>query len=108
MLAVACDGVSLDLGVNWLSYRLSGSNQFFRREDSAQGELCVGSPWLPLPSYRVDTYTHKSAWGSFREQIGAKELISNYNVPVNHLEILLDCGFWLGSSGMAPKFIIFQ
>ena len=47
--------VSLDLGINGLSYSLSGSNQVFRRGVSAQREWCVGGPWLVQPHCRVDT-----------------------------------------------------
>lgn len=66
------DGVSLDLGMNGLSYSLSGSKQLFTRGVSAQREGCVGGPRLMQPGCRVDKQTnththvheHEADWAS--------------------------------------------
>lgn len=106
ILAVACQDVSLDLGENGLSYRLSGSNLFFRGRPSAQWEGCVGGPWLLQTGCSVDRHTRESAGGRLGEHPGAKEHFSNYDVPVNDLEILSECRFWLSDMGWSLKVCI--
>ena len=80
--------VSLDLAINGFRYSLSVSNQFFSGGISHRRNY-VSMALSVQPGCWVDRCKHGSAWGRLEEQIGAKEHFSNYNVPMNHLEILL-------------------